>query len=70
MLELIAIIADHPTPKIGRGGCAYTMNNRDHKGVMIVVLSECDRVADGEQPSGKLLRTGCIQRYADNGEEE
>lgn len=31
-------------------------------------ISEKDRNFDGKQPSGKLLRTGCIQRHADNGE--
>lgn len=34
------MIADHPTPKISLGGTAYTLNSRDHKGVMLVVLSE------------------------------
>lgn len=56
------MIADHPTPKIDvGGGTAYTMNSRDYKGVMIVVLSESDRAADGKQSSGELLRTGRIQ---------
>ena len=61
-MEVIGFIADHPTPKISAGdGVAYTANSRDYKGVMIVVLSEDNRSADGKQPSGKLLRTGCIQ---------
>ena len=51
-----------------RGGVAYTVNSRDYKGVMIVVLSEQDRSADGEQPSRQLLRTGCVQRYVCDGE--
>lgn len=56
------MIADHPTPKIqARDGTAYTMNSRDYKGVMIVVISESDRPSDGKQPSGELLRSGCIQ---------
>ena len=64
-MEVIGFIADHPTPKIhlGGGGAAYTVNSRDYKGVMIVVLSGKDRPADGEQPSGQLQRTGRIQRY-------
>jgi len=34
------MIADHPTPKIQvGGGIAYTINSRDYKGVMVVVLS-------------------------------
>lgn len=57
MKRLIGMIADHPTPKFDVGGCAYTMNNRDYKGVMIVVLSESDRPPDGKQSSRKLLRT-------------
>lgn len=29
------VIADHPTPKINVGdGIAFTLNSRDHKGVM------------------------------------
>lgn len=65
------MIADHPTPKIKLGGgTAYTVNSRDYKGVMLVVISESDRPTDGEQPSGELLRTGCVQRYVRDGEEE
>lgn len=65
-MKLIGMIADHTTPKISRGGCMYTLNSRDYKGVMIVVLSKSDGPSDGEQSSGELLRTGCIQRDADN----
>ena len=69
-MEVIGLIADHPTPKIHLGnGVAYTVNSRDYKGVMIVVLSEQDRSADGEQPSRQLLRAGCVQRYVCDGEE-
>ena len=69
-MEVIGFIADHPTPKIHLGnGVAYTVNSRDYKGVMIVVLSEQDRSADGEQPSRQLLRAGCVQRYVCDGEE-
>lgn len=60
-MKLLGMIADHPTPKAQIDGAAYTMNSRDHKGVMLVVVSESDRVSDGEQPSGKLLRTGRIK---------
>ena len=62
-MEVIGWIADHPTPKVHEGGgvgAAYTLNSRDYKGVMIVVLSKGDRPLDGEQPSGELLRTGRI----------
>lgn len=70
-MKLIGMIADHPTPKIKLGGgTAYTQNSRDYKGVMIVVLSEDNRGIDGEQPPWKLLRTGCVQRYACDGEKE
>ena len=60
-MKLGGMIADHPTPKINLDGVAYTVNSRDYKGVMIVVLSEDNRPTDGEQPSGQLLRTGRIQ---------
>lgn len=63
------MIADHPTPKFSGGGTAYTLNSRDYKGVMVIVISESDRPLDGEQPSWELLRTGCIQRHVRNGEE-
>lgn len=53
-----------------RERAAYTLNSRDYKGVMIVVLSEDNRSADGKQPSGELLRTGCIHRHVRDGEEE
>ena len=70
-MKVIGMIADHPTPKINvGGGTAYTQNSRDYKGVMVVVLSENNRSADGELPSGELLRTGCVQRYVCDGEEK
>ena len=62
----IGMIADHPTPKITEG-VAFTMNNRDYKGVMIIVLSDEDGADNGEQPSRELLRTGCVQRHAGDG---
>ena len=54
MLELIGMIADPPTPKIlaGDGGVAYTLNSRDYKGVMVIVLSTDNRSANGKQPPG------------------
>ena len=70
-MKVMGMIADHPTPKISvGGGTAYTLNSRDYKGVMLVVISEGNRLIDGEQPSGKLLRTGCVQRHVCDGEEE
>lgn len=61
MRDVIGFIADHPTPKIHLGdGGGYTVNSRDYKGVMIVVLSKGDRTLNGEQPSGELLRSGRI----------
>ena len=43
MKQVIGMIADHPTPKINdEDGIAYTLNSRDYKGVMIVVLQESD----------------------------
>lgn len=38
---VIGIIADHPTHKWNVGDeAAYTLNSRDYKGVMVVVISE------------------------------
>lgn len=31
-------------------------------------ISESDRSSDGKQPSGGLLRTGCIQRHVCDGD--
>ena len=67
-MKLIGIIADHPTPKFSTGGVAFTLNQRDYKGVIAVVLSESDRLSDGEFSSRKLLRTGCVQRDVGDGE--
>ena len=40
MQKVIGFIADHPTPKIAASdGVAYTVNSRDYKGAMIVILS-------------------------------
>lgn len=33
-------------------------------------ISEGDRIVNGEQSSRELLRTGCVQRYVRDGEEE
>lgn len=38
--SVLGIIADHPTPKIHIGeGTTYTVNSRDYKGAIIVILS-------------------------------
>ena len=66
---VIGVMADHATPKASRGvGICFTMSRKDYKGAMIVVLSEDNRESDGEQPSGELLRTGCVQRHVRDGE--
>lgn len=58
--------------KIGGGAVSETLMARDYKDPQCVVIEddipEEDRSDHGEQPSGQLLRTGCIQRYVDNGE--
>ena len=59
--KLLYVMADHPTPKFSSGGVSFTLNSRDYKGEMIVVLSEGNRSADGKQSSGELLRSGCVQ---------
>lgn len=50
-----------------QGGAMYTLNSVEVHGVAYKVtsndLSENDRSINGEQPSGELLRTGCLQRY-------
>ena len=39
-MRLIGMIADHPTPKIKEEGAAYTLNSRDYKGVMLVIVAK------------------------------
>ena len=39
-MKFIGMIADHPTPKIKEGGVAYTLNSRDYKGVMLIVIAK------------------------------
>ena len=53
-MELIGMIADHPTPKISGGGIAYTLNSRDYKGVMIVVAVERKNEDSNDQDSNRL----------------
>lgn len=36
----IGEIADYPTPKHTRGGVSFTINERDYKGVMVVIYEE------------------------------
>ena len=61
-LKILGIIDDDPTPKIQvGGGTAYTLNSRDYKRVMIVVVSDDNRTINGEQSSRELQRTGCLQ---------
>ena len=57
-MELIGFIADHPTPKIHLGGgMAYTVNSRDYKGVMIVVISKAEKNSQGrDKPSNGVSR--------------
>lgn len=39
-MNVIGMIADHPTPKIKEEGAAYTINSRDYKGVMLIVIAK------------------------------
>ena len=39
-MKFIGMIADHPTPKIKEEGAAYTLNSRDYKGVMLIVIAK------------------------------
>lgn len=65
--KLLFAVADHPTPKFSSGGVSFTLNSRDYKGEMIVVLSESNRLTNGKQPSGELLRSRCVQRHVCDG---
>ena len=59
-MKLIGMIADHPTPKISvGGGTAYTLNSRDYKGVMLVVLSKgiCTTEVRSVQADGTGIRS-------------
>ena len=64
-MTLIGMINDHTTPKINMGGIAYTMESRDYKGVMVVVISKEDRFFDGEDVR-RVLRSRCIHGYVHN----
>ena len=61
-MELLGIIADHPTPKISEGGVAFTLNSRDYKGVITVVISEDNRNIKSRSAPWFIQRTGCLQR--------
>lgn len=41
--KLLGVIADHTTPKVTERGVSFTLNQRDYKGVIIVVISEDNR---------------------------
>lgn len=64
-MKLIGMINDHTTPKISVGGIAYTMESRDYKGVMAVVVSTEDRSPNGENVR-RVLRSRCIHGYVYN----
>ena len=57
-MKLIGMIADHPTPKTSLGGVAFTLNSRDYKGVMIVVLQ-----SDDIEPLGFSGQPNCGQQW-------
>lgn len=67
-VDLLGIIADHPTPKISEGGVSFTLNSRDYKGVITVVVSENDRNTEPRSAPWFLQRTGCLQRDVGDGE--
>ena len=64
-MKLIGIIADHPTPKATLDEVMFTTGASDcHRGGGYCIamvkendISESDRSSDGEQPSGRILRT-------------
>lgn len=58
-MELIGMINDHTTPKISVGSIAYTMESRDYKGVMVVVISKEDWPPNGENVR-RVLRSRCV----------
>ena len=39
-MKMLGMIADHPTPKSKVEGAAYTLNSRDYKGVMLVIVTK------------------------------
>mgnify|MGYP006908812531 CR=1 FL=1 len=46
--KVLGVIVDCSNPQISDDArSAYILRARDYKGVQIVVLSECDRVANG-----------------------
>ena len=58
----------YPTLR-GCGGGGYQQGNLLIRKEVPVVVSGTNRLINGKQPSGELLRTGCIQRYVGDGED-
>ena len=50
-MQVIGVIDDDATPKIGGGNTAYTLNSRDYKGMMIVVLGESNDISESNRKS-------------------
>lgn len=56
-MKMIGMIADHPTPKSKEKGAAYTLNSRDYKGVMLVIIAkENDDGNSSEKTHPKRMR--------------
>ncbi len=49
-MQVVGFIADYPTPKFQLGqGAMYTLNSRDYKGVMVIVMQKDNKVRNGEK---------------------
>lgn len=56
------MIADHPTPKISEGGgTAYTVNARDYKGVMIVIVRVSVQNTQQRQEVSDTRKSGLLR---------
>lgn len=50
-MNVVGMIADHPTPKSKVEGAAYTLNSRDYKGVMLVIVTKEKENGNSSQAS-------------------
>lgn len=74
-MKMLGMIAGHPTPKIKEEGAAYTLNSRDYKGVMLIVIAkenengnsstkiDSDRMRETSGLSGRMDGYRSMDRY-------
>ena len=70
-MKLIGMIVNETTPKISQGDICFTTRGSDcHRGGGIVIVISKDNGCSDGKDVGRILRSGCIQRYVYNGEKK